>query len=816
MGARHLQTTATMAPSVSHVISRKMLASRLTLFMILLATFSTTYQFANAMKFNAYVMPKEDPYVVLGIKKKDRNNMDAIKKSYREKAKAAHPDKNPGLDPSVANKNFHRINEAWEFLSNKQFKKRYDSRKSSGTNWQKPQSQQKSHAQRQREREEAKRRQEQEKRRQEQKAEEARIRRQVLERAKEAQDNMLKISSLEQLIEADVIDKATYRFKKHFLCVFVSNKNIERVAEKDYLFPYPFGRNGRKDFDWRPILQTAKVRYNKDTPLTKAFNVPKALSAPYIVFAAKGARFNTREFTAITSSLGKGNAYENLEKWVLSKLDTKVTIVNRYPEDGPSIRAYFDMTTSWKNVRLRSAGPTIPPGHQLDLPAQISDRIIILDSTTNDFVGSSGILNEKELHLDKDTVDRIALDDVFVVAEKQTIDMGTGFGTTRSCYDTSTHCQNWISGRVNKCKTHSTFTHAVCPKSCGVCIDSPMFNGVYYTILHMPQHKFPRVLGPVISSLREAKSFTSVFGHDFVHIWSVRRNVTAAFFVSGILVGIQAILLARLIMKGLNNNLRVDVVARQQGQTTSNSPSVVVMGFLIALTGAVISMGLWLTQTHEQKVPWFLQSFRIDLLVMQKTSSDIVVHLLCLGIASYMVSKVLISRLQSRLNLRVLYYALFVVSTVILSTIMVNGTTIYFINNKGSAEGAYRLRRWDSILKIRKNVAASVIGVGHLFGATVVTFMYFVKHNSRWRFRRESSLYIFGILLNIGFGCGLLSLALQDKYFLDDLEHVTSMRMSAAIPCLICGLVLGLSGANLCTSIIVTRQNRKRKKLKMD
>ena len=120
------------------------------------------------------------------------------------------------------------------------------------------------------------------------------------------------------------------------------------------------------------------------------------------------------------------------------------------------------------------------------------------------------------------------------------------------------------------------------------------------------------------------------------------------------------------------------------------------------------------------------------------------------------------------------------------------------------------------ILKMRKNVAASIIGVGHLVGATVVTITYFVKQERRWRFRRESSLYIFGILLNIGVWCGLLSLALQDKYFLDDLEHVTSMRMSAVIPCIISGLLLGLSGANICTSMIVTRQNQKRNKLKID
>jgi curved DNA-binding protein CbpA len=773
-------------------------ASRLLLLLVvLLALWSPSSLFvgANRLKFDTFLMPKEDPYNVLGVKDKDRNNIDAIKKAYRGKAKAAHPDKNLDLDTNVANQRFHRIVNAWEFLSNTQHKKRYDDHKRNG-GWQKPQQQYQQRQQRQpttQERAEQQRRQKEQRMQKEQqkrqKEEEERLQKEKLELAKEAQEHVLKISTLEQLIEANVIDETTQRYKKHFLCVFVSNKDIELTAEKDYLFPYPFGPRGRNDIDWGPLIQTAKVRFNKATPLTKTFKVPAHISRPYIVFVHKGALFSSPQFEVYNDT-----SY-SFEMWVLKQLHTKVTVFNRNPEGGPPIKIYFDNANSGI---LISAGVTVHPGYQLEIPARISDRLIVLDATTNEFIDSNGISKDNRLHLTEAIVDRIAVDDVVVNEEGQTINIGTGYGTTRTCYDLSAKCYSWIhEGKPNTCQNLSSFAHAMCAKTCGVCIDSPYFNGLYYAILHTPPHRIPRGLRTVLPPLREAAKFMGVVGHDFSHIWKVRRNVAVGFFVGGLLAGIQVILLSKMLFAA------AFTWQQHERRTTTNntySPSLMILGFLVASTGFVASVWLWLSQAPEHEVPSQLKDFRNDLREMQRFSADIVSYLFCLGVGSLVVCKALAHRLFRRHDLQLFHHALFLASTLLVSVAMVVGLTLHLRKDKDrGVEQAYRLYRWNSIWEIRKNVAASIIGVGHLCGATVVAMTTVANHRYSSSIWRMSVKYLFASLANFGVGCGLLSLALMmDKYFLEDLEHVASMRMSAAIPCILVGMLLGLSGAHLC------------------
>ena len=65
---------------------------------------------------------KRDYYEVLGVGK-DASE-DEIKKAYRKKAKQYHPDLNPG--DKTAEEKFKEANEAYEVLSDKDKKARYD------------------------------------------------------------------------------------------------------------------------------------------------------------------------------------------------------------------------------------------------------------------------------------------------------------------------------------------------------------------------------------------------------------------------------------------------------------------------------------------------------------------------------------------------------------------------------------------------------------------------------------------------------------------------------------------------------------------
>ena len=66
---------------------------------------------------------KEDYYDILGVSKSA--SASEIKKAYRKKAIAYHPDKNPG--DAQAEKNFKAAAEAYEVLSDDQKRAKYDS-----------------------------------------------------------------------------------------------------------------------------------------------------------------------------------------------------------------------------------------------------------------------------------------------------------------------------------------------------------------------------------------------------------------------------------------------------------------------------------------------------------------------------------------------------------------------------------------------------------------------------------------------------------------------------------------------------------------
>ncbi len=733
---------------------------------LLLLACLTSLVFGASFHFGgSFTMPEEDPYKVLGIKRHEQNNMDAIKKAYREKAKLAHPDKNPNLDPEIANQRFHRINSAYEYLSNKDQKLYYDRRQNTH------------HQQRQQEilrkKEEERRRREEERRQHE---EEKRREREIRQLSKEAQVTMLKISSLEDLVHKfDVVDKHG-KFQTNFLCVFVSNKKIEQQAETEFFFPYPFGNKGRNDIDWTLVLKTAKVRFNKATPLTEAFGVPLKLSRPHIVFVPEGTLLDNLKPT-ISYTPGRKSSVAKFEAWVMNQLRTTVTVVNRNPEQSPSLKVYFaESTPDSKTIRLRTAGKHVAPGYMLQIPAKLSDRLVVLDESTNEFVGSFGATRNNEWTVDEHVLESIVMDDIVVSKKQQTVNVGAGHGTTRTCYDLSIACHSWIQADpATKCQRFSTFAHSMCAKSCGVCIESPHWNGLYYAVMHTPLHRVPKGLPlTLVLALREAGNFVRMMSVDFLHLWTMRRNVTAAFILGGLLLGIQIVLFAQMLLQG---NTRA---------THKNAPSLLVVGLWFYTTGVVACLLLFVYQArpHDLLDLPGLVSFHWDLVNLVRNHRDIAVLFVGIGAASLVVCKGLTYPLRPSW----MRSSILVSCTIVVSVGTIVGITTHLDTEK--MRSAYTMilhQKWDMALRYYKNVAVALVVFGHLVGTTALTLLSYLRYTVFGNF------YLVASIVNLVVGWGLLSRALQDRFFLQDFEHVTSMRMSAAVPCCVVGVLLGMT-----------------------
>ena len=100
---------------------------------------------------------------------------------------------------------------------------------------------------------------------------------------------------MDELRDAMFVQSKTSKqpvYKSHLLLVFVGNRKAEKNLDDELLFPYPFAGIGANNIVWDDVITTGKVRFNKETKLTKFYRVPKSnnnnADLPHIIFAKKG------------------------------------------------------------------------------------------------------------------------------------------------------------------------------------------------------------------------------------------------------------------------------------------------------------------------------------------------------------------------------------------------------------------------------------------------------------------------------------------------------------------------------------------------
>ena len=385
--------------------------------------------------------PNDDPYKILGVSR--AAPVSELKKAYRNLARLTHPDKSD-KDPEQAAVEFRRVVDAWEILSDEKTRAQYDrtgrtdgggSGFGGGQN-QRPQSgtwtftfrngrfyRTQQHHQQYRLKDDPK--------------------------VREAQSRVMHVISLSQLQIIMLNDDD--RVERSLLMCFVTPGDVEKLAEDELVFPYPFAGMSTQKIWWEDLLQTVQVKFNRGSELSRFFNVPSGeeLSAsgrPYFVFVDKGKPLS--EFTHFTTSV-RGQ----LESWVWKQMHVEVTFVNKHSHP---VELYWINGGSGKHLT------TLEPGEARVEDTMLSHEFYVRDDRVDRWDGSPG---RNKLSTNSAMGSWKILSDPVSEADGNTIYIQS------NCFDLSGHCEWWNSAPRHECQENPTFMNTTCRKTCKVCTD---------------------------------------------------------------------------------------------------------------------------------------------------------------------------------------------------------------------------------------------------------------------------------------------------------------------------------------------------------
>ena len=268
-----------------------------------------------------------------------------------------------------------------------------------------------------------------------------------------------------------------------------------------------------------------------------------------------------------------------------------------------------------------------------------------------------------------------------------------------------------------------------------------------------------------------------------------RRNVAFAFWMGGLCLGLQLVLMAHsLIATPCPRNKN----HCKSSPYTKTPPGETQLGLLIVSSVCVVGWGYWILETPPSELPFFLQRLQDDLVHMTKHSMDAVKLLFCIGFLSLIVSKKLLWRwlpLPQKEMTGLPFWFLSKLAMLIVSSLML-GAIDFLLHHDFLVDGKklHRFLRWSSIWHSRTVAALCIVFFGGLLGSTMLALGLSFRHT-------RSHLLVLSVC-NIAAAIAGTLLALRDRYFQKDLEHVLSLRMSAAVPVAIAGLFTGMSLAH--------------------
>ena len=635
----------------------------------------------------------------------------------------SHPDKNPDMNPDEAADRFRKVVDAFEFLSDPRQKQQYDNR---------------SRHQQQRGAKERTRRE------REQKAQEALIRKhraRILGKARAAQKFVIRFSSFEELAEAMLDDKGVY--KTHFLCAFVGNRHIERYVDDELLFPYPFAGVGENDLEWKDVVQVFKVRYNSQTSLTQAFRVPQKATTAHIVFAKKGDPIGRYTIYRPTQS---NDPRREVESWVRAQLKFSLTIINYH---GSPVELYI---VEGQKVRRLAV---ITKRGRGTISVHPSDKIVAIDSKLDRYPGATRNVNLLAHCSDEPLAAK------FIVKTESFLEI-----KPKKCVDMSLNCGIWLTKMgLRQCSQNPEFMHNICAATCGVCSEYDV-TSFAYGLLQFPTSWLPSW---VPSDFGESIVFLRVYLSDFNHVRSYRKNAAAAFFIAGVLIGMNLVLLGRWLIGQVK-------FLKSGGANLS-----AYKGIFLCMTMVFFGTIFWVATAP--KIPLSLYPLQKDFLHILKFQMDALLGLFCVGFLGfglgisgyrYCVSTALLR------DMKAVFFRITILAAIISNVaVFMFGITFYLMESDNT-----RSRKWSHLWVFRKNAAFIVVTAGVLGGAVCSMLKQAIT---------GFHLLILQLLIN-ALSLASVSIVSSDRKFMKELEHVFDFRMNVMASFIVAGLLCSVVG----------------------
>jgi hypothetical protein len=193
------------------------------------------------------------------------------------------------------------------------------------------------------------------------------------------------------------------------------------------------------------MLQTVKIRFNKQNEMTRFFNIPhgdemRKKKAPVFVFGRRGEPLSGN-FPRIQT-----RNREAFEKWMWKQIEVTIEFENRHPHE---------VEVLWMHGSRGSSKFHLKPGEKTTHTTMLTHEWWVRDVRVDDFEGSPGkyrLSRQSMVDVRKITSDELYQQ--FIIEPKE-------------CMDLSGHCPFWDGQR--ECRKNPGFMDQTCPLTCKIC-----------------------------------------------------------------------------------------------------------------------------------------------------------------------------------------------------------------------------------------------------------------------------------------------------------------------------------------------------------